>query len=86
MIQNCSGKLSKMKLIKWSEKWQMIFNFGKCLHTGHGNENVHCTMGGRVLSTTTTEKDLGVIISPDMKVSGQWRKGSFKGKSNAWLN
>ena len=26
------------KLIKWSEKWQMLFNFGKCkcLHTGHG--------------------------------------------------
>ena len=27
------------KLIEWSEKWQMLFNFGKrkCLHTGHGN-------------------------------------------------
>ena len=27
------------KLVKWSEKWQMLFNFGKCkcLHTGHGN-------------------------------------------------
>ena len=26
------------KLAKWSEKWQMLFNFGKCkcLHTGHG--------------------------------------------------
>ena len=30
----------------------MLFNFGKCkcLHTGHGNEDVHYTMGGRVLS------------------------------------
>ena len=57
----------------------MLFNFSKCkcLHTGHGNEDVHYTMGGRVLSTTTTEKDLGVIISAD---------ASFKGKSNAWLN
>ena len=27
------------KLIKWSEKWQMLFNFQKCkcLHAGHGN-------------------------------------------------
>ena len=27
------------RLVKWSEKWQMLFNFGKCkcLHTGHGN-------------------------------------------------
>ena len=48
------------KLILWSEKWQMLFNFGKCkcLRTGHGNEDVHYTMGDRVLSTTTTEKDL----------------------------
>ena len=29
------------KLTEWSEKWQMLFNFGKCkcLHTGHGNED-----------------------------------------------
>ena len=27
------------KLVKWSEKWQMLFNFGKCKCTliGHGN-------------------------------------------------
>ena len=27
------------KLTEWSEKWQMLFNFGKCqcLHTGHRN-------------------------------------------------
>ena len=26
------------KLVKWSEKWQMLFNFGKCkcIHIGHG--------------------------------------------------
>ena len=26
------------KLVRWSEKWQMLFNFGKfkCLHTGPG--------------------------------------------------
>ena len=31
------------KLVKWSEKWQMLFNFGKCkcLHTGHGNLDVN---------------------------------------------
>ena len=29
------------KLIEWSEKWKMLFNFGKCkcLHIGHGNED-----------------------------------------------
>ena len=31
------------KLIKWSEKWQMLFNFQKCkcLHAGHGNTGVN---------------------------------------------
>ena len=29
------------KLVKWSEKWQMLLNFGKCkcIHIGHGNMN-----------------------------------------------
>ena len=42
------------KLTEWSEKWQMLFNFGKCkcLHTGHGNDDAQYTMGGTVLNTT----------------------------------
>ena len=61
------------KLIEWSEKWQMLFNFGKCkcLHTGHGNEDAQYTMGDTVLNTTLKEKDLGLTISADMKVSEQ---------------
>ena len=61
------------KLIEWSEKWQMLFNFGKCkcLHTGHGNEDAQYTMGGTVLNTTLKEKDLGLTTSADMKVSEQ---------------
>jgi hypothetical protein len=35
-------------------------------------------MGGRVLSTTITEKDLGVIINADMKVSGQCTMAASK--------
>ena len=42
------------KLTEWSMKWQMLFNYGKCkcLHAGHGNEDVQYTMGGTVLNTT----------------------------------
>ena len=31
------------RLVKWSEKWQTLFNFGKCkcLHTGYGNLDVN---------------------------------------------
>ena len=41
-------------LTEWSEKWQMLFTFGKCkcLHTGHGNEDIQYTTGDTVLSTT----------------------------------
>ena len=61
------------KLTKWSEKWQMLFNFEKCkcLHTEHGNEDAQYTMGGTVLNTTLKEKDLRLTISAYMKVSEQ---------------
>ena len=42
------------KLVKWSEKWQMLLNFGKCkcLHTGHRNLDINYTMGDTILGTT----------------------------------
>ena len=65
------------KLTEWSEKWQMLFNYGKCkcLHTGHGNEDAHYTMG----DTAVKEKDLGLTISADMKVSEQCAIAAAKG-------
>ena len=46
------------RLVKWSEKWQKLLNFGKCkcLHTGHGNLDVNHKMGDTVLDTTEKEK------------------------------
>ena len=69
------------RLVKWSEKWQMLFNFGKCkcLHTGHRNLNVNYKMGDTVLGTTVKEKDLGVTISADMNVSEQCGIAASKG-------
>ena len=64
------------KLVKWSEKWQMLFNFGKCkyLHTGPGNTGMNYKMGG-----TVKEKDLGVSMNANMKVSEQCRIAASKG-------
>ena len=62
------------KLVKWSEKWQMLFNFGKCKcqHTGHGNLDINYKMGDTVPGTTEKEEDLrGITISADMNVSEQ---------------
>ena len=35
------------KLVEWSEKWQMVFKFGrcKCIHIGHGNMDEEYKMG-----------------------------------------
>ena len=61
------------KLVKWSEKWQMLFNFGKCkcLHTGPGNTGMNYEMGVTILSKTVKKKDLGVTMNANMKVSEQ---------------
>ena len=69
------------RLVKWSEKWQMLFNLGKCkcLHTGHENLDVTYKMGDTVLGTTVKEKDLGVTISANMKVSEQCGIAASKG-------
>ena len=49
------------KLVRWSEKWQMLFNFGKCkcLHIGPGNTGKNYEMGGTILSKTVKEKTYG---------------------------
>ena len=69
------------KLVKWSKKWQMLFNFGKCkcLHTGPGNTSMNYEMGGTILSKTVKEKDLGVTMNANMKVSEQCRIAASKG-------
>ena len=48
------------KLVKLSEKWQMLLNFEKCkcLHTGYGNMGINCKMVDTVLGTTVKEKGL----------------------------
>ena len=76
------------KLVKWSEKLQMLLNFGKYkyLCTGHGIFEVNNKMGDTFLGTTEHEKDIGVTISTGMNVSQQCSNCSFKGKSNSWVD
>ena len=69
------------KLIKWSGKWQMLFNFWKCkcIHIRYGNMGEEYKMVNAVLGRTTQEKDLGVTFSADMKVSEQCGIAASKG-------
>ena len=47
-----------------------MFSFGKCkcLHTGHGKEDVQYTMGTKYYHK---RKDIGLIINVDINVSEQ---------------
>ena len=67
--------------VRWSEKWQMLFHFGKCkcLHTGPGNTGMNYEMGGTILSKTVKEKDVRVSMNANMKVSEQCRIAASKG-------
>ena len=69
------------KLVKWSEKWQMLFNFGKCkcIHIGHGNVSREFFMGNTILGTSVKENVVGVTISVDMTVSEQCGLAAAKG-------
>ena len=61
------------KLVKWADKWQMLFGNDKCksLHIGQVNAKTNYLMHNAVLPSTEREKDAGVIVSSDMKVSEQ---------------
>ena len=61
------------RLGEWSEKWQMPFNVNKCkvMHTGHRNPQAQYNLLGGCLESTEVEKDLGVVISNDLKFSKQ---------------
>ena len=74
-------KKFKLTLINWSENWQILFNFGKCKcqRIGPGNTGISYEMVGTILSKTVKEKDLGVTMNDNMKVSEQCRIAASKG-------
>jgi ribonuclease P/MRP protein subunit RPP40 len=61
------------KLVEWAATWQMSFNVSKCkvMHIGSSNPNSVYSMEGLPLQVTEAEKDLGVIISSDLKATKQ---------------
>ena len=58
---------------EWSEKWQMPFNVDKCavMHIGQRNPEAQYSLLGQTINTTVVERDLGVLISRDLKFSAQ---------------
>jgi hypothetical protein len=68
----------------WSNKWLLKFNPKKCevLHLGSNNKKYQYAMKENELRTilddTTLEKDLGVLISQDLKIAEQCNKAAKK--------
>ena len=69
------------RLDQWSAKWQMLFNQSKCkcFPIGRANGKEPYEMHNTVLLKTSKEKDIGMTISADWKVSEQCGIGARKG-------
>ena len=96
MIQSCIEKLNLNSdedshilqrdidnLYLWSKDWLMEFNKDKCktIHYGHGNQCIRYNIDETILNSTVKEKDLGVIMSSDLKPSAQCVAAANKGMS-----
>ena len=64
------------KLVEWENKWSMNFNVDKCsvMHIGHNNMHGNYNMSNQQLPTTDQQRDLGIIITKDLK----WQKQTEK--------
>jgi len=61
----------------------MLFNVDKCkvMHFGHNNHMMDYTLDGKVLDVVREEKDLGVVLSNDLKASRQCIQAHSKANS-----
>ena len=62
-----------VNLCHWLKDWLMLFNIDKCktLHIGDGNLNELYNMEGRPLEAVHEERNLGIVITKDLKSSKQ---------------
>ena len=69
--QSIKEDLKKLEL--WADQWDMEFNVNKCkvMFVGKKNSKKAYEMFGKPLLETEKEKDLGIVINNDMKVSSQ---------------
>jgi hypothetical protein len=67
-------------LCTWASDWQMKFNVEKCktMHIGFANKGFTYSMNGHKLEEINNEKDLGIIIRNDLKVSDQCQQACNK--------
>src|SRR6201990_3753772 len=61
------------KIVNWSKTWQMKFNINNCrvLHFGSRNIEYNYVIDDSDIKVVDEEKDLGVLISKDLKFAKQ---------------
>ena len=76
------------KLVEWSNKWQMSFNVDKCsmMHIGHNNSQSNYNMSNQQLPTTDQQRDLGIIITKDLKWQKQNREKLRNGQQSTGIH
>ena len=74
------------KLHTWSQKWLMGFNQAKCkvMHMGRKNPRNPYKLGGTRLQETERERDLGVLVTNDMKAGEQVASAAAAANSMLW--
>ena len=67
-------------LVSWANTWQMEFNETKCkvMHIGRETVRGSYQMSQHILESSTEEKDLGVIISDNLKSAANCRAAYVK--------
>ena len=70
-------------LRKWSQKWMLHFNEEKCkvMHIGRNNPRYGYCLGPSALAESVEEKDLGVLITNNLKPSRQVSKAAANANS-----
>ena len=84
MEQHCSVDLCKLE--EWSKKWLLSFNPEKCkvMHIGHEYRTSYAMEDGsrlKNLEPTEEEKDLGIVITRDLKSAEQCTQSAKKAQS-----
>jgi hypothetical protein len=72
-LQYCLDQLSA-----WATTWGMAFNIKKCMvmHFGARNQHYSYQMNGEKLQESQEERDIGVCVSSNLKLSAQCIKAA----------
>jgi len=70
-------------MCEWADTWGMVFNVKKCkvMHVGRNNPEYTYTMNGQTLDTTDEERDIGVIMSKNLKLHAQCARATRKAQT-----